>query len=72
MEAAEALESEKIKLDTFRTLQIAEEAALPNRLEKLREEVAFVKKREIEAQELYRIRKDELDHLKVSVPNGTS
>ena len=72
VEAAEALESEKIKLDTFRTLQIAEEAALPNRLEKLREEVAFVKKREIEAQELYRIRKDELDHLKASVPTGTS
>ena len=60
-EAYPALENEKITLDSIRTLQIAEEAALPRRLESLQEEVAFVKKREREAQELYRLRREELD-----------
>ncbi|KAL8769924.1 MAG: hypothetical protein Q9209_004171 [Squamulea sp. 1 TL-2023] len=55
VEASEALEKEKISLDTFQTLQIAEEAALPRRLEALREEYMFVQKREREAQELYRM-----------------
>ena len=60
-EAYQALENEKITLDSIQTLQIAEEAALPRRLESLQEEVAFVKKRERQAQELYRLRKEELD-----------
>ena len=60
-EAYPALENEKITLDSIRTLQIAEEAALPRRLESLQEEVAFVRKREREAQELYRLRREELD-----------
>ena len=60
-EAYPALENEKITLDSIQTLQIAEEAALPRRLESLQEEVAFVKKREREAQELYRLRREELD-----------
>ena len=60
-EAYPALENKKITLDSLQTLQIAEEAALPRRLESLQEEVAFVKKREREAQELYRLRREELD-----------
>ena len=60
-EAYPALENKKITLDSIQTLQIAEEAALPRRLESLQEEVAFVKKREREAQELYRLRREELD-----------
>ena len=60
-EAYPALENEKITLDSIQTLQIAEEAALPRRLESLQEEVAFVKRREREAQELYRLRREELD-----------
>ena len=67
IEASEALTNEKIKLDSLQTLQIAEEAALPRRLESLQEEVAFVKKREREAQDLYRVRMQELD----SLSNGT-
>ena len=55
VEAAEALEMERTKLEAYRTLQIAEEAALPRRLERLDEEVRFVKGREIEAQEGYRM-----------------
>ncbi len=61
VEASEALEEEKIKLDSFRMLQVAEEAVLPRRLEVLREEVASVKRREREVQELYRARKEEVD-----------
>lgn len=60
VEAAEALELERIKLDVFRTLQIAEEAALPRRLERLGEEVRFVKGREREAQEGFRMAMEEL------------
>ncbi|KAI9883982.1 MAG: ubiquitin-protein ligase peroxin 12 [Watsoniomyces obsoletus] len=63
VQAAEALDEAKISLDTFKTLQISEEAALPRRLESLRAEVEFVARREREAQELYRARKDELDGL---------
>lgn len=59
VEAAAALEAESIQLDTFRTMQIAEEAALPRRLERLEEEVRFVKTREREAQEAFRIRREE-------------
>lgn len=66
VEASEALTDEKIKLDSLQTLQIAEEAALPRRLESLLEEVAFVKKREKEVQDLYRLKMEELD----SLPNG--
>ena len=54
VEAAEALEEENRKLDTFRNLQIAEEAALVRRVEGLREEVEGVKRREWEAQQRYR------------------
>ncbi|KAL8678875.1 MAG: hypothetical protein Q9186_004810 [Xanthomendoza sp. 1 TL-2023] len=70
VEASEALGKEKISLDTFRTLQIAEEAALPRRLEALREEYVVVQKREREAQELYRSRKEELASLSGGLVNG--
>lgn len=59
-EASKALEDEKRKLDSFRNLQIAEEAALPARIEALQTEVDFVRKREKEAQDLYRIKMQEL------------
>ncbi|KAL2358292.1 pre-mRNA splicing factor component-domain-containing protein [Cryomyces antarcticus] len=69
VEAADALEKATFDLNTFQTLQIAEEAAIPRRLDGLREEVAFVARREREAQDLYRARRDELDGL-VVVENG--
>lgn len=63
IEASGVLERSKDDLDSFRTLQIAEESALSQRLSTLRDEVAFVMKREREAQEVYKARKDELDEL---------
>lgn len=59
-EAAEALEQERIKLDGFRTLQIAEEAALSIRLEQIEDEVRVVKGKEMEAQEIYRKWREEV------------
>ncbi|MCJ1454820.1 Pre-mRNA-splicing factor cef1 [Mycoblastus sanguinarius] len=64
VEASDALQEEKVKLDTYQTAQIAEEAALPRRLDSLQEEVNFVKKREKEAQDLYKLKVQELDALK--------
>ena len=63
VEAFGALQNERVTLDSLRTLQIAEEAALPRRLESLQDEVAFVGKREREAQETYRLKMQELDGL---------
>ncbi|KKK22406.1 hypothetical protein ARAM_001435 [Aspergillus rambellii] len=63
VEAHAALEKSTDELDAFRTLQISEESAISRRLEKLREDVAFVMRREREAQELYRSRKEELEEL---------
>ena len=63
VEASGALQDERITLDSLRTLQIAEEAALPRRLESLLDEVVFVRKREKEAQDMYRMKKEELDGL---------
>ncbi|KAL1625322.1 Pre-mRNA-splicing factor cef1 [Diplodia seriata] len=63
VDAAEAYDKTKLDLDSFRTLQISEEAAIPRRLDSLREEVAFVSRREREAQEAYRSLKGELDAL---------
>ncbi|KAN0096114.1 pre-mRNA splicing factor component domain containing protein [Hyaloscypha variabilis] len=62
-EASEALTKATISLDSFRTLQISEEAAISRRLEGLRGEVEFVSRREREAQDLYRARKEELTSL---------
>ncbi|KAL4800008.1 hypothetical protein BDV19DRAFT_376043 [Aspergillus venezuelensis] len=69
-EAHTALEKSRDELDAFRTLQISEEAAISRRLEKLREDVAFVMRREREAQEQYRSRKEELDELVGGMANG--
>lgn len=69
VDAADALEKATMELDSLRTLQIAEEAAIPRRLDALRDEVAFVSRREREAQEVYRARRDELDMLQNGV-NG--
>lgn len=59
--AAAALDLERIKLDGFRNLQIAEEAALGMRLERIVAEVRFVKGREMDAQESYRKWREEVD-----------
>jgi pre-mRNA-splicing factor CDC5/CEF1 len=69
-EAAEALSKATISLDSFRTLQISEEAAISRRLEGLRAEVEFVSRKEREAQDLYRARREELSGL--SVGAGTN
>jgi pre-mRNA-splicing factor CDC5/CEF1 len=69
VDASEALDKAKTELDSTRTLQISEEAAIARRLEGLRDEVVFVSRREREAQDLYKVRKDELDSLQVPV-NG--
>jgi pre-mRNA-splicing factor CDC5/CEF1 len=68
-DAASALEKCRIDVDTARTMQYSEESAIGRRLESLRDEVAFVSRREREAQELYRVRKDEIDNLQDPV-NG--
>ncbi|RAL65658.1 hypothetical protein DID88_005329 [Monilinia fructigena] len=62
-EAADALSKANYSLDAFKTLQISEDVAILRRLEDLRERVGFVSKREREAQELYRQRKEELTEL---------
>jgi pre-mRNA-splicing factor CDC5/CEF1 len=67
-EAAEAFEKTSITLHAGLNAQVAERAAIPHRLEKLRDEVALVSRREREAQEEYRRVKDELDDL--TVTNG--
>ncbi|PYH94109.1 hypothetical protein BO71DRAFT_484044 [Aspergillus ellipticus CBS 707.79] len=70
LEASTAFDKTRDELDAFRTLQISEESAISRRLEKLRDDVAFVMRREREAQEVYRTRKDELDEL-VAGTGGT-
>ena len=64
-----ALEKAKVDLDSARTMQYSEQSAIGRRLESLRDEVSFLSRREREAQELYRSRKDELDSLQEPV-NG--
>ncbi|CAO2650437.1 Nn.00g017290.m01.CDS01 [Neocucurbitaria sp. VM-36] len=67
--AFSALETAKRELDAGRTMQYSEQTAIDRRLAGLRAEVQFVTKREREAQELYRSRRDELDSLQEPV-NG--
>lgn len=66
--ATEALDKATQSLDSLRTLQISEEAAISRRLESLRSELGFVAKREREAQDLYRLRKEEL----LTLTDGTN
>ncbi|EFR00151.1 hypothetical protein MGYG_09009 [Nannizzia gypsea CBS 118893] len=63
IQADDALSKAATALDSFRTLQIAEDAAISLRFEGIRDEVTFITRREREAQELYRARKDELESL---------
>ncbi|KAF9887035.1 CDC5 cell division cycle 5-like protein [Aspergillus nanangensis] len=63
IEANSVLEKSSDDLNAFRNLQIAEESALSRRLEKLRDDVTFVMRREREAQEVYRTRKEEFEAL---------
>ena len=63
MEAAEMLEKTKIGLNDAMSAQVAEDAAIARRLERLREEVGLVARREREAQEEYRQVKAEVDEL---------
>lgn len=63
VEASSALEQAENELDAFRSLQISEEAAIRSRLERLRDEATLVTRREREAQELYRSRREELEGL---------
>ena len=63
-DAAEALAKESVALDTFRTLQLGEEAALPRRLDALREEVEVVRGRERALQVAYRARVAEVEGLR--------
>jgi pre-mRNA-splicing factor CDC5/CEF1 len=70
VEAASALEEVKTELDAFQMLQISEQSALSFRLEKLRDEVTFVTRKEREAQESYKNRREELEtHINESM-NG--
>lgn len=64
------LEKATNALSAFRILANSEEIAVRNRLASLREEVAFISRREREAQELYRRNKEELDSLVVA--DGTN
>ncbi|KAF2496224.1 putative cell division control protein [Lophium mytilinum] len=68
-DAAEALEDSQISLETARMQVGSEDLAITRRLEQLRAEVALVSRKEREAQELYRARKEELDSLEAPV-NG--
>lgn len=63
IQASEAISETKQDLESFRTLRISEVDAIPRRLEAIRSEVAFLDKREREAQEVYRARRDELEAL---------
>ncbi|KAI0132581.1 pre-mRNA splicing factor component-domain-containing protein [Xylariales sp. AK1849] len=60
-EAFEALEKANSALSAFHTLSISEEIAAKSRLEALREAVAFVSRREREAQDMYQQTKEELE-----------
>lgn len=68
-EAHDALEKIAIDLEGLHTLKIGEEVGIARRLESLRDEVTLVTRREREAQELYRARKEELESL-VPAVNG--
>ncbi|KAH6659224.1 pre-mRNA-splicing factor cef-1 [Truncatella angustata] len=67
-EAAEALDKARAALSGFQALSISEEIAVKSRLTALREEVAFVSRREREAQDMYKETREELDT--VSGVNG--
>ena len=53
----------KLDVEVSRQAQVAEEAGIQGRLEKLRDDVALVSRREREAQDVYRARKEELESM---------
>ncbi|RPB29400.1 hypothetical protein L211DRAFT_816042 [Terfezia boudieri ATCC MYA-4762] len=59
-EATVAVWAARRDLHVFRTLQVHEEGGVRSRLERLEAEVDYLEKREAEAQELYRRRREEL------------
>lgn len=63
IQASQAISETKQDLESFRTLRISESDAIPRRLEGIRAEVAFLDKREREAQDIYRARREELGAL---------
>lgn len=63
VEASEALAKTRLDVEVSRQAQVAAEAGIQGRLEKLRDEVALVSRREREAQEVYRSRKEELESM---------
>lgn len=69
-ESTAELETATNALNAFKILANSEEVTVRNRLASLREEVGFISKREREAQELYRQRKEELDALATEDTNG--
>jgi pre-mRNA-splicing factor CDC5/CEF1 len=64
---SEALGNARMELSTALGAQAREDAAMLGRLERLRDEVAFVSRREREEQEEYRRVKEELDGLSLHV-----
>jgi len=62
-EAADFLARTTIEMETTRTAQQAEDVGISDRLERLRGEVSVVARREREAQEEFRARRDELGAL---------
>lgn len=69
-ESSAELEKATNALNAFKILANSEEVTVRNRLASLREEVGFISKREREAQELYRQRKEELDAFTTEDTNG--
>jgi len=71
-DAAQALENIRTENSTALDAQVKEDAAMARRLEKLRDEVAFVSRREREEQEIYRAVREELAGLNIQpITNGT-
>lgn len=70
VDMSETLEKTRIDLDTKRNVLVGEDAAMSGRLEKLREEVEAVMRRERFAQDVYRENRQELAGLKDGVTNG--
>lgn len=62
-DAAAELAKAHNALSGLRALAVAEDVAIRSRLDALREQVAVVARREREAQEIYRMRRDELAEL---------
>ena len=65
-EVYDAIQETNMKYNTALAAQAGEEAAIQNRLQKLRGELEFVTRREREAQETYRALQQELSELKLA------